>query len=83
MSDLLHLREIDEVLSGRGRGRDAFVEQSWRRCVEQYGMDPAKPSPAHIVTEARLREHREQSERLIAIARSGLEALFRQIAGQK
>jgi transcriptional regulator of acetoin/glycerol metabolism len=46
-------------------------------------MDPAKPSPAHIVTEARLREHREQSERLISIARSGLEMLFRQIAGQK
>lgn len=83
MSDLLHIREIDQVLSGHGIGRDALVEQSWRRCVEQYGMDPAKPSPAHIVTDARLREHREQSERLIAIARSGLETLFRQIAGQK
>ena len=83
MSDLSHVREIDQVLSGRTVGRDAFVAQSWRRCVEQYGMDPAKPSPAHVVTEARLREHREQSERLIAIARSGLEALFRQIAGQK
>ncbi|HLQ20409.1 MAG TPA: sigma-54-dependent Fis family transcriptional regulator [Tabrizicola sp.] len=83
MSNLSHLREIDQVLSGRGMGRDALVEQSWRRCVEEYGMDPAKPSPAHIVTDARLREHREQSERLISIARSGLEALFRQIAGQK
>jgi sigma-54 dependent transcriptional regulator, acetoin dehydrogenase operon transcriptional activator AcoR len=83
MSNLSHLREIDQVLSGRGMGRDALVEQSWRRCVEEYGLDPASPSPAHIVTEARLREHREQSERLIAIARSGLEALFRQIAGQK
>lgn len=83
MSDLSHLREIDQVLSGRAMGRDAVVAQSWRRCVEQYGMDPAKPSPAHIVTETRLREHREQSERLIAIARSGLEVLFRQIAGQK
>jgi transcriptional regulator of acetoin/glycerol metabolism len=83
MSDLSHLSEIDQVLSGRAMGRDAVVAQSWRRCVEQYGMDPAKPSPAHIVTETRLREHREQSERLIAIARSGLEALFRQIAGQK
>lgn len=82
MSNLSHLREIDQVLSGRGMGRDALVEQSWRRCVEEYGMDPAKPSPAHIVTEARLKEHREQSERLISIARSGLEALFRQIAGQ-
>jgi sigma-54 dependent transcriptional regulator, acetoin dehydrogenase operon transcriptional activator AcoR len=83
VSDLSHLREIDQVLSGRGMGRDVLVEQSWRRCVEEYGLDPAKPSPAHIVTETRLREHREQSERLIAIARSGLEVLFRQIAGQK
>lgn len=83
MSDLLHLTEIDRVLSGQAIGRDAVVAQSWRRCVEQYGMDPAKPTPPHIITETRLKEHREQSERLIAIARSGLEALFRQIAGQK
>jgi transcriptional regulator of acetoin/glycerol metabolism len=82
MSDREHLREIDQVLNGRASGRDAVVAQSWRRCVEQYGLDPAKPSPAHIVEASRLREHREQSERLIAIARSGLQALFRQIAGQ-
>lgn len=82
MSDLDHLREIDRVLSGGRIERDAFVAQSWRRCVEQYGMDPSKPSPPHIVTETRLREHVEQSERLITIARSGLDALFRQIAGR-
>ncbi|TVP72454.1 MAG: sigma-54-dependent Fis family transcriptional regulator [Rhodobacteraceae bacterium] len=82
MSEREHLKEIDQVLSGRSIGRDGFVTQSWRRCVEQYGMDPTKPSPAHIVTESRLREHVEHSERLIAIARSGLDALFRQIAGR-
>ena len=82
MKDGEHLREIDQVLNGRPSGRDAFVAQSWLRCVEQYGLDPAKPTPAHIVSESRLREHREQSERLVAIARSGLETLFRQIAGQ-
>jgi sigma-54 dependent transcriptional regulator, acetoin dehydrogenase operon transcriptional activator AcoR len=82
MSDLEHLREIDQVLSGGRIARDAFVAQSWRRCVEQYGMDPSKPSPPHIVTDTRLREHVEQAERLITIARSGLDALFRQIAGR-
>lgn len=82
MSDLEHLREIDQVLSGGKMGRDPFVVQSWRRCVEQYGLDPTKPSPPHIVTATRLREHVEQSERLITIARSGLDALFRQIAGR-
>jgi transcriptional regulator of acetoin/glycerol metabolism len=82
MRDGDHLREIGLVLDGRPSGRDDFVAQSWRRCVEDYGLDPAKPSPAHIVPESRLKEHREQSERLVAIARSGLEALFRQIASQ-
>ncbi|MDE3079491.1 MAG: sigma-54-dependent Fis family transcriptional regulator [Paracoccaceae bacterium] len=82
MRDLEHVDEIDRVLRGQDTGRDGLVAESWRRCVEAYGMDPARPDPAHIVTAAELREHREQSERLIATARSGLQALFRQVAGQ-
>ncbi|WP_410219138.1 sigma-54-dependent Fis family transcriptional regulator [Paracoccus sp. (in: a-proteobacteria)] len=82
MRDNDHVAEIDRVLRGQATGRDSVVSASWRRCVEHYGLDPARPSPAHIVTEAQLRSHREQSERLIAIARSGLGALFRQVAGQ-
>lgn len=84
MSDLDHVREIDRALRGAtlGSGRDALVLDSWRRCVETYGMDPAQADAAHIVTDAELRRHREQSERLIATARSGLQSLFRQVAGQ-
>lgn len=82
MRDALHVREIDCVLRGEATGRDAVVATSWRRCVETYGLDPTRPDPAHIVTESTLREHRQQAERLIAIARSGLQALFRQVAGQ-
>lgn len=77
-----HLDEIGRVLQGEATGRDSLVAASWRRCVETYGMDPARPEPAHIVTDAELRIHREQAERLIAIARSGLQALFKQVAGQ-
>ena len=82
MRDTDHVDEIDRVLQGHATGRDSVVQASWRRCIERYGLDPAKPSPAHIVTETELRSHREQSERLIAIARSGLGSLFRQVAGQ-
>lgn len=82
MQDREHAAEIERVMGGQATGRDDVVLESWRRCVETYGMDPTRPSPAHIVTEAELRSHREQSEKLIAIARSGLEALFRQVAGQ-
>ncbi|MEN2991871.1 sigma-54-dependent Fis family transcriptional regulator [Tistrella sp. BH-R2-4] len=77
-----HIDEIDRVLGGDASLRDAVVLQSWRRCVTDHGLDPARPNPAYIVPDTKLREHREQSERLIAIARSGLEALFRQVAGQ-
>lgn len=82
MRDRDHVDEIDRVLRGQDTGRDGVVAESWRRCVEAYGMDPARPDPAHIVTDAELRAHREQAERLIATARSGLQALFRQVAGQ-
>lgn len=82
MRDREHVKEIGRVLSGQETGRDRLVSDSWRRCVENYGLDPTRPDPAHIVTEAELREHREQSERLIATARTGLQSLFRQVAGQ-
>jgi len=77
-----HVDEIGRVLRGQDTGRDRLVTDSWQRCVESYGMDPSRPDPAHIVTDTELREHREQSERLIAAARSGLQELFRQVAGQ-
>ncbi len=83
MSAMAHINEIDRALGGAPTGRDAAVVASWKRCVEVHGLDPARPSPAHIVTATKLKEHREQSERLIAMARSGLEALFRQVVGQK
>ncbi|KUM28014.1 AAA family ATPase [Mesorhizobium loti] len=77
-----HIREIEEVLSGARSARDEIVVQSWLRCIDTHRLDPARPTEAYIVPDTQLREHREQSERLIAIARSGLETLFKQVAGQ-
>jgi len=82
MTDARHVEEIERVLEGSQTGRDSFVSDSWRRCVELYGMDPMRAEPAHIVTETELRDHRKQAEWLIATARSGLQSLFRQVAGR-
>ncbi|RFC63530.1 sigma-54-dependent Fis family transcriptional regulator [Fulvimarina endophytica] len=82
MSDRSHVSEIEGVLNGRQSCRDPLVAASWSRCVNQYGMDPARREPAHIVTESELRVHRDRIERLISTARSGLSTLYRQIAGQ-
>lgn len=82
MTDRQHVKEIEQVLDGSQTGRDGFVSASWRRCVELYGMDPSRNDPAHIVTEAELRDHRKQAEWMIGAARSSLQSLFRQVAGQ-
>jgi len=82
MSDHRHVEEIEQVLGGRQTGRDGFVSASWRRCVELYGMDPTRRDPAHIVTDSELRAHRKQAEWMIGAARSSLQSLFRQVAGQ-
>ncbi|WP_121628996.1 sigma-54-dependent Fis family transcriptional regulator [Tropicibacter alexandrii] len=82
MLERRHVEEIAQVLDGQATGRDSYVDASWRRCVELYGMDPTRSDPAHIVTEAEFRTHREQAEWMIGAARSSLQSLFRQVSGQ-
>lgn len=77
-----HIREIESVSLGAATNRDDIVVQSWLRCINQHRLDPAQACEAYIVPDTELREHRQQSEELISIARSGLENLFRQVAGQ-
>lgn len=82
MVERYHVEEIAGVLDGRASGRDSYVDASWRRCVELYGMDPTRSDPAHIVTETEFRLHRDQADWMIGAARSSLQGLFRQVTGQ-
>ncbi|PZU83638.1 MAG: sigma-54-dependent Fis family transcriptional regulator [Shinella sp.] len=82
MSFADHVREIESVSQGVQTGRDDIVVESWRRCLEDYQLDPARAREAVIVSETLLREHRQQSEDLVRIARSGLERLYHQVAEQ-
>lgn len=77
-----HVSEIESVLAGGHSSRDEIVVESWKRCVGEHKLDPARPTEAYILPGSQLREHRERSERLITIARASVEDLFRQIAGQ-
>jgi len=81
-SHCTHIHEIERTCMGAASERDALVIESWRRCVQQHRLDPAQSCEAYIVPDGQLREHRQQSEELISIARSGLEQLFLQVAGQ-
>jgi sigma-54 dependent transcriptional regulator, acetoin dehydrogenase operon transcriptional activator AcoR len=77
-----HVREIERVGQGLATGRDDIVVKSWLRCLDQHKLDPAQTCEAYILPEQRLREHRQEAEDLIRIARSGLENLYNQVAGQ-
>lgn len=81
-SDLRHIREIENVLQGLPAKRDPNVVQSWLRCLQQHRLDPATRGQAYILPQAQLRQHQQQSEELIAIARSGIENLYALVAGQ-
>ena len=60
---------------------DPVIRASWRRCVHQHRLDPTRMQPAVILPQARLREHQDQMEALLQIARHGLESLYNQVAG--
>lgn len=83
VGDSKHIREIEATLQGAPSLRDPDVIASWRRCIDQHKLDPGARQAAHVVTETRLREHRQEAESLVHIARGGLDRLFQQVVGQR
>jgi len=76
-----HIEELVRAVEGRKSGRDDVIEQSWVRCVLNHRLDPTVMRPAVIVEDRCLREHREAIDDLLRTARSGIETLYRQVAG--
>lgn len=74
-----HVLEVIGVAEGRNSGRDADVLASWRRCVNDHRLDPARPSAPRIVTQRELTQHRQDSEELLSVARHGMEDLYRRV----
>lgn len=62
-------------------GHEQVIRDSWLRCVNEHRLDPTRMQEAVILPQARLREHQDQMEALLQIARHGLEALYSKVAG--
>ncbi|WP_172331490.1 sigma-54-dependent Fis family transcriptional regulator [Mangrovicoccus sp. HB161399] len=81
--DIDHIREIEAISRGRGASpRDPTVLASWLRCLQTHGLDPTDRREAYILPESQLRLHRQRSEELIGIARTGIDNLYKLVAGQ-
>lgn len=81
-SDLEHIREIEGAARHGSGSRDPLVVQSWLRCLDKHGLDPTARAEAYILPDTALRQHRQRSEDLISIARSGIDDLYKLVAGQ-
>ena len=60
---------------------EQVIRDSWLRCVQQHRLDPARMQEAIILPHERLREHQDQMDDLLHIARHGLESLYSKVAG--
>lgn len=69
------------ALVGGALAREQVIHDSWLRCVHEHRLDPTRMQEAIIVPQARLREHKEQMESLLHIARHGLESLYSKVSG--
>jgi sigma-54 dependent transcriptional regulator, acetoin dehydrogenase operon transcriptional activator AcoR len=78
----------DRVLSVAGSASVAAaarlapeVDGSWRRCLNEFKLDPARDYAPTVIAPAHLRELQEQHEDLVQIARAEMDSLYEQIAG--
>ncbi|KCV81779.1 acetoin catabolism regulatory protein [Actibacterium atlanticum] len=74
-----HVHEIVTAGEGGQTGRDAAVVQSWLRCLNDYNLDPEHKGEARIVPEQVLKEHQQEAEDLLSMARFGMEDLYRRV----
>lgn len=87
MLQSIQSRHIDEIIAtasclspAASNEQPDVIRRSWARCVNDLGLDPTRARPARIIENARLREHKEQIEQFLRVARAGMEQLFKRVS---
>src|SRR5881392_2200365 len=78
-----HARLVYSVI--RGASPDAaapeYVRRSWKRCVDEYGLDPESKVQPVLVSHQELLARKEQNLELVSLADAEMAHLYRQLAG--
>ncbi|MEO0315139.1 MAG: hypothetical protein RI928_1595 [Pseudomonadota bacterium] len=72
---------VAEARSQAGLKHDQIIRDSWMRCVHDHKLDPTRMQEAIILPNYEVREHQDQLEDFLHIARHGLQTLYHQVAG--
>jgi len=65
----------------RAAGLGSHVLASWRRCVDELGLDPAGGAEPEILDHTELAQRRERCRHLVEMAKSEMTNLYQQVAG--
>jgi sigma-54 dependent transcriptional regulator, acetoin dehydrogenase operon transcriptional activator AcoR len=57
------------------------VDGSWRRCLNEFKLDPARDYQPTVLDHARLKDLQAEHDELVHIARAEMDSLYEQIAG--
>ncbi|MFZ0789021.1 MAG: sigma-54-dependent Fis family transcriptional regulator [Chromatiaceae bacterium] len=79
-----HVELVRAALGGNSAARSKIDEMtfaSWRRCRDEYGLDPAITPDPLIIARADLRDRQEGVGHLLEIARPEMTNLYQQLAG--
>src|SRR5688572_25779518 len=80
-ADVLRFVRGADVPSTRGALISTAIANSWRRCVQDYSLDPARRHPARVLDTQALRSLHEQHAELVHIASAEIDWLYEHIAG--
>lgn len=72
-----HLEQIESALSSAPQ--TGAIVASWRRCVNDYGVDVEDSRAPRILTRYELGESREPIDNLVRTAQAGVDRLYRQV----
>ncbi|ANB16915.1 sigma-54-dependent Fis family transcriptional regulator [Dokdonella koreensis] len=77
-----HVDTVLGVVAGRLPVDDgaSVIQRSWLRCVEHYGLDPARRPDIRIENASRVRECIQQNEEHLRVARAGMEQLYKHVS---
>ncbi|HUD42201.1 MAG TPA: sigma-54-dependent Fis family transcriptional regulator [Dokdonella sp.] len=68
------------TLPAAGGEGTSLIQRSWLRCVERYGLDPARRPDIRIENPSRVRECIQQNEEYLRVARAGMEQLYKHVS---
>ena len=78
-----HAQQVLQAVQGthanHGAVTDRAITRSWRRCLDQYQLDPASRRAPNVVEHPRLQDHRAPLEHIIAVAHWQMSNLHQQL----